>query len=96
MRRRAMSNVYTIHPQKSDLILFYEVVEPEGANTWGGGSSIEAIKWLQLAPAGSRLLISAWDSDDEDARLVGQTIDVTDLITQARKGAYSVGGQDKQ
>jgi len=80
-----MSNVYTIHPPKSDLILFYEVVEPDGGNTWGGGSSIEAIKWLQLAPTGSRLLISAWDSDEEDARLVGQTIDVTDLITQARK-----------
>jgi len=80
-----MSNVYTIHPPKSDLILFYEVVEPDGGNTWGGGSSIEAIKWLQLAPAGSRLLISAWDSDDEDARLVGQTIDVTDLINEAKR-----------
>ncbi len=80
-----MSNVYTIHPPKSDLILFYEVVEPDGGNTWGGGSSIEAIKWLQLAPIGSRLLISAWDSDEEDAHMVGQTIDVTDLVQQARK-----------
>jgi hypothetical protein len=79
------SNVYTIHPPKSDLILFYEVVEPNGHNTWGGGSCIEAIQWLQLAPAGSRLLISSWDSDEEDAHLVGQTIDVTDLIQQARK-----------
>jgi hypothetical protein len=85
MRRRAMSNVYAIHPQKSDLILFYEVVEPDGANTWGGASCIEAIQWLQLAPKGSRLLISAWDSDDEDAHLVGQTIDVTDLINEAKK-----------
>jgi len=85
MRRRAMSNLYAIHPQKSDLILFYEVVEPDGANTWGGASAIEAIKWLDLAPTGSRLLISAWDSDDEDAHLVGQSIDVTDLITQAKR-----------
>ena len=37
------------------------------------------------APTGSRLLISAWDSDEEDAHLVGQTIDVTDLIQQARE-----------
>jgi hypothetical protein len=49
-----MSNVYAIHPQKSDLILFYEVVEPDGGNTWGGASCIEAIQWLQLAPKGSR------------------------------------------
>ena len=80
-----MNNIYTIHPPKSDLILFYEVVEPGGENTWGGASGIEAIQWLFLAPVGSRLLISAWDSDEEDAHLVGQTIDVTDLIQQARE-----------
>jgi hypothetical protein len=85
MRRRAMSNVYTIHPAKSDLILFYEVVEPDGGNTWGGASCIEAIQWLHLAPKGSRILVSAWDSDEEDAHLVGQTIDVTDLIIEAKK-----------
>jgi hypothetical protein len=78
-------NVYTIHPPKSDLILFYEVVEPGTGILWGGGSCIEAMQWLSLAPAGSRLLISAWDSDEEDAHLVGQTIDVTDLIQQARQ-----------
>jgi hypothetical protein len=85
MRRRAMSNVYAIHPQKSDLILFYEVVEPDGGNTWGGASEIEAIQWLHLAPKGSRILVSAWDSDEEDAHLVGQSIDVTDLINEAKR-----------
>ena len=75
----------SIHPPKSDLILFYEVVEPEGGNTWGGASCVEAIQWLYLAPTGSRLLITAWDSDEEDAHLVGQSIDVTDLIQQARE-----------
>jgi len=78
-----VSNVYTIHPPKSDLILFYEVVTPTGENEWGGASAVEAIKWLSNAPVGSRLLISAWDSDEEDAHLVGQTIDVTSLIKAA-------------
>jgi hypothetical protein len=80
-----MSNVYTIHPPKSDLILFYEVVTPEGENEWGGASAEQAIQWLSLAPTGSRVLVSAWDSDEEDAHLVGQTIDVTEIIQQARK-----------
>ncbi len=79
------SNIYTIHPPKSDLILFYEVTTPEGDNEWGGASVIEALKWFESAPAGSRLLISAWDSDEEDAHLVGQTIDVTALIKEAKK-----------
>ena len=80
-----MSNIYTLHPPKSDLILFYEVIEPDGGNTWGGEHAESAIQWLSLAPTGSRLLVSAWDSDEEDAHLVGQTIDITEIIQQARK-----------
>ncbi len=78
-------NIYTIHPKKSELILFYEVVTPEGENEWGGANAEHCIQWLSLAPSGSRVLVSAWDSDEEDAHLVGQTIDVTDLIQQARE-----------
>ena len=77
------SNVYTIHPPKSDLILFYEVVETGGENTWGGADAGQAIQWLTHAPAGSRLLVSAWDSDEEDAHLVGQTLDITEIVRAA-------------
>ena len=78
-----MSNIYTIHPRKSELILFYEVVEGEGENTWGGASAEQCIQWLSLAPANSRVLVSAWDSDEEDAHLVGQTLDITDIVREA-------------
>ena len=80
-----MSNIYTIHPPKSDLILFYEVVEPSTGIRWGGANVKDAMQWLFLAPVGSRLLVSAWDSDEEDAHLVGQTIDITEIIQQARE-----------
>ena len=79
------SNVYTIHPPKSDLILFYEIIEPNNGIRWGGGEAKDAMQWLYLAPVGSRLLVSAWDSDEEDAHLVGQTIDITEIIQQARE-----------
>ncbi len=79
------SNIYTIHPPKSDLILFYEIIEPNNGIRWGGGEAKDAIQWLYLAPVGSRLLVSAWDSDEEDAHLVGQTIDITEIIQQARE-----------
>ena len=78
-----MNNVYTIHPPKSELILFYEVVEARGENTWGGADAGQAIQWLAHAPAGSRILVSAWDSDEEDAHLVGQTIDITEIVRAA-------------
>ncbi len=79
------NNIYTLHPPKSDLILFYEIVEPSNGIRWGGGEAKSAIQWLFLAPVGSRLLVSAWDSDEEDAHLVGQTIDITEIIQQARE-----------
>jgi hypothetical protein len=78
-----VSNIYTIHPKKSELILFYEVVTPEGENEWGGANAEHCIQWLSLAPSGSRVLVSAWDSDEEDAHLVGQTIDITEIVRAA-------------
>jgi hypothetical protein len=84
-RRTKMSNIYTIHPPKSDLINFYEILEPNGSARWGGGDAKSAIQWLYLAPVGSRVLVSAWESDEEDAHLVGQSIDITELIQQARE-----------
>jgi hypothetical protein len=80
-----VSNIYTIHPRKSELILLYEVVDDSGRAEWGGASAEQAIQWLSLAPREARILVSAWDSDEEDAHLVGQTIDITEIIQQARK-----------
>ena len=83
--RLRVNNIYTIHPPKSDLINFYEIVEPGNGIRWGGGDVKSAMQWLYLAPVGSRLLVSAWDSDEEDAHLVGQSIDITELIQHARE-----------
>jgi len=83
-----MNNIYTLHPPKSDLVLFYEVIEPTSKGEqvrWGGGDVKSAIQWLYLAPVGSRILVSAWESDEEDAHLVGQTIDITEIIQHARE-----------
>jgi hypothetical protein len=85
------SNIYTIHPPKSDLILLYEVVDKQGRGLWGGEDSLEAIKWLRLNLRDEcRLLVSAWDSDEEDAHLVGQSIDITDIILEAFKEGLRV------
>ena len=78
-----MNNIYTIHPRKSELILLYELVDESGRAEWGGANAEQAIQWLSLAPAGSRVLVSAWDSDEEDAHLVGQTLDITEIVRAA-------------
>ena len=76
-------NLYTIHPKKSDLILLYEVVDGNGETEWGGENAEHCIQWLSLAPSNSRVLVSAWDSDEEDAHLVGQTLDITAIVRAA-------------
>ena len=75
-----MSNVINFHPAKYDLINLYEVTDNEGIAQWGGEKPHEAIEWYQRAPIGSRVLVSAWSSDEEDAVLVGQPIDITHII----------------
>jgi hypothetical protein len=81
-----MDNVFSIHQPKSDLILLYEVVGEDGHPVWGGEDASEALKWLRSNLADrARLLVSAWDSDAEDAHLVGQTIDLTQIVMAAFK-----------
>ena len=74
-----MGKLIAFHPPKSELKLFYEVVEPDGETRWGGERAVDAISWLHLAPRGSRLLVSGWESDDLDAQPVGQPLDITEF-----------------
>ena len=78
-----LGKLIAFHPPKSELKLFYEVVEPDGETRWGGERVFDAVSWLSLAPRGSRLLVSGWESDEEDAHLVGQSLDITDIVRAA-------------
>jgi len=80
-----MSNVIAFHPRKSDLILLYEVVDASGVAEWGGECPEEALKWVAKSPTATRILVSGWESDEEDAQLVGQPLDVTELVKAASR-----------
>lgn len=80
-----MSNVIAFHPRKSDLILLYEVVDEAGNAEWGGERPEEALKWIANSPTATRILVSGWDSDEEDAHLVGQPLDITAIVKEASR-----------
>jgi hypothetical protein len=82
-RRTKVNNIIAFHPAKYDLINLYEVTDSEGVAQWGGEKPHEAVEWYTRAPIGSRLLVSAWSSDEEDAVLIGQPVDITHIINQA-------------
>jgi hypothetical protein len=73
----------SFHPTNTGLINLYEVVDAAGNALWGGDSGYEAIIQFRNSPVNCRLLVSAWDSDTEEARLVGQPIDITSAVVSA-------------
>ena len=80
-----MNNVIAFHPPKSDLILLYEVVDESGNAEWGGNSEREALAWIATSPTAARILVSGWESDEEDAHLVGQPLDITTIVREASR-----------
>lgn len=80
-----MSNVIAFHPKQSDLVLLYEVVDENGNAEWGGNSEEEALAWIAKSPTATRILVSGWTTDEDDAYLVGQPLDITEMVKQASR-----------
>jgi hypothetical protein len=80
-----MGEIISFHPPKSELILLYEVVDESGNAEWGGNDEREALAWIASSPTAKRILVSGWDSDDEDAQLVGQPLDITAIVREASR-----------
>lgn len=80
-----MSNVVAFHPRRSSLILLYEVVDESGTAEWGGEKAGEALRWIASSPTATRILVSGWESDEEDAQMVGQPLDITEIVKAASR-----------
>ena len=80
-----MGEVISFYPPKQELILLYEVVDESGNAEWGGNDEREALAWIASSPTAKRILVSGWDSDDEDAHLVGQPLDITTIVREASR-----------
>ena len=80
-----MGDLIAFHPPKSSLILLYEVVDEGGNAEWGGNSERDALAWIASSPTATRILVSGWESDEEDAQLVGQPLDITTIVREASR-----------
>jgi hypothetical protein len=74
-----MSNVIGFKSGTTN-VTFYEVVDPQGVTIWGGGDVAACIKYWRNSPLNSRIFVTSWSEDGEDAAIVGEAIDVTYLI----------------
>lgn len=65
---------------KTDYIPFYEVLDSQRVVVWGGGSPSEALDFWRNSPSAFYLVVSNWVEEGEDARMIGETIDITEII----------------
>jgi hypothetical protein len=69
----------SFYSTKEDLIYLYEVTDQQGVAVWGGEQIKDMFDWHQRTPD-SRVFISTWESDEEDAHLVGRPIEITSIV----------------
>ena len=71
-----MSNFYAT---RENLIYLYEVTDPQGVALWGGERIEDMFDWYRRSE-GARVFISTWESEEEDAHLVGRPIEITSIV----------------
>jgi len=75
-----MSNVIELRNGSLKRIIFYEVSDAQNLAIWGGESPSEALKWYRESPLDSKIWVSEWLTDEEDAKEVSPQIEITSIV----------------
>lgn len=75
-----MSNVIELRNGALKRIIFYEVSDSQNLAIWGGESPSEALKWYRNSPLDSKIWVSEWLTDEEDAKEVSTQIEITPIV----------------
>jgi len=75
-----MTNVVELPNRNKITVVFYEVSDPQDIAVWGGESPREALDWYRRSPAGSKIWVSQYETDEEEARLVLDLIEITPIV----------------
>jgi len=75
-----MSEVIQLPRRGKIAVVFYEVSDSQGIAIWGGESPQEALNWYRRSPAGSKIWVSQYEADEEDAKLVLDLIEITPIV----------------
>jgi len=75
-----MNNVVELPNRNKITVVFYEVSDPQDIAVWGGESPREALDWYRRSPAGSKIWVSQYEADEEEARLVLDLIEITPIV----------------
>lgn len=73
-----MSEVIKLNNKKH--ISLYEISDSQDIAIWGGEDPVSALAWYRSAPTGSKIYVSGWLADEEDARLISEPIEITSIV----------------
>ena len=73
---------------KTDYLPFYEVLDSKRVVLFGG-SAKEAITFWQTNPSSFYLVVSNWVEEGEDARMIGDLVDITEVIRATIENCYN-------
>jgi hypothetical protein len=75
-----MGNIVELFTDRERRIIFYEVSDSQDIAVWGGESPSEALKWYRNSPNGSKIRVSEWLTTEDDARLIVEGVEITQLV----------------
>jgi hypothetical protein len=75
-----MGNIVELFNSQQKRVIFYEVSDSQNIAIWGGESPSEALKWYRNSPPDSKIWVSEWLTDEEDAREVSPQIEITPIV----------------
>jgi hypothetical protein len=75
-----VSNVVELRNGAVKRIIFYEISDAQNIAIWGGESPSEALKWYRESPLDSKIWVSEWLTDEEDAKEVSPQIEITSIV----------------
>jgi len=75
-----VSNVVNLKEGQLKRVIFYEVSDSQDIAIWGGESPSEALKWYRNSPVGSKIWLSEWITDEEEAREMMPPIEITSIV----------------
>ncbi len=64
-------------------INFYAVVNEDGVELYADGDAYLAVDIFTKAPPRSKVILTVWDGEGEDAYLLTPQIDITELVRQS-------------
>jgi hypothetical protein len=75
-----VSNILELRNGAVKRIIFYEISDAQNIAIWGGESPSEALKWYRESPLDSKIWVSEWLTDEEDAKEVSPQIEITSIV----------------